>query len=136
MSLANIRSALETQLNTITPALATAWENVPFLPVAGTPYQSAYVLMATPVNAELGYGAPFTEQGIFQINLFYPLDQGAAAAMAQAELIRSAFPFAKSLVANGTIVTIIATPEVSPARAEDDRYLVPVKVRFQARIGG
>jgi hypothetical protein len=134
MSLAAIRSALETQLATITPALVTAYENAPYTPVAGTPYQAPYVLLAQPDNSEIGPG--FNDQGIFQVNLFYPKDAGPAAAQARAELIRTAFPFAASFVSGTTTVNITATPEVAPARAEDDRYLLPVKVRFRARTGG
>lgn len=133
MSLAAIRAALETKLKA-TLSIPIAWENAPYTPVAEQPYASACVLLTEPENIEIGPG--YTDKGIFQVSLFYPLDQGPAAALAAAEGIRAAFPFAASLTSGGSVVNIIATPEVSPARAEDDRYLVPVKVRFQARQGG
>lgn len=134
MSLAQIRVALETQLNSISPALATAWENAAYTPVADTPYQQVALLRAQPDNIEIGPG--FTDRGILQVNLFYPKDVGPGAAEARAELIRTAFPYASSFASGGVTVNIIATPEVAPARAEDDRFMVPVKVRFSARIGG
>ena len=132
MSLAAIRAALEQQLAAIAPAMQTAYENAPFTPTAGVPYQAAYLLPATPDNAEMGPG--FTDRGLFQVNLFYPKDAGPAAATARAELIRAAFPFAASLVSGGVTVNITATPEIGPARAEDDRFMVPVKVRWHARM--
>ena len=134
MTLAAIRSALETQLATITPPIDTAYENAPYAPVAGTPYQACYVLLAAPLNIEMGPG--FTDTGFFQVSLYYPKDKGPAAALARAEMIRTAFPFASSLTSGSTVVNIIATPEVGPARPDEDRFMVPVKIKFQSRTGG
>lgn len=133
MSLAAIRSALETQLKA-TLSIDIAFENAPYTPQAGVPYAQAFIMLAQPDNVEIG--PAFTDLGIFQVSLFYPQNAGSAAAVAAAESIRTAFPFRASFVSGGTIVNIIATPEVSPARAEDDRFLIPVKVRFQSRSGG
>lgn len=133
MSLAAIRSALETQLKSVL-SIDIAFENAPYTPKAGVPYAAAYVMLAQPDNAEIG--PAFTDYGIFQVSLFYPQNSGPAAALAAAELVRSAFPFRSTLVSGGFAVNIIATPEVAPARADGDRFLVPVKVRFQARSGG
>jgi hypothetical protein len=132
MSLAAIRSALETALAEIDPALATASENAPFTPVAGAPFQAVYLLPARPDNPEIGPG--YTERGLFQINLYYPKDRGSKEALVRAALIRTKFPFAASFASGGVTVNITATPEVAPARIEDDRYMVPVKVRWQSRI--
>jgi hypothetical protein len=133
MSLAAIRSALETHLVATLAGVDIAFENAPYTPVAGRPYAAAYVMLAQPDNAEIG--PAFTDLGIFQVSLFYPQNGGPAAAQAAAELIRTGFPFRSTLVSGGFAVNIIATPEVAPARAVDDRFLVPVKVRFQARGG-
>lgn len=132
MSLAAIRTALETALATVSPALATQWENTPYTPVVGTPYQAVYLLTATPDNREIGPG--YTEQGFLQVSLFYPLGTGAAAAVARAALIRAKFPFSATFASGGVTVIIKGTPEISPARIEDDRYLLPVRVRFEAHI--
>lgn len=134
MSLAAVRQALETQLATITPALATAFENVSYTPVAGVPYQQVTLLPAQPANIEMGAG--YTEQGIFQVNLFYPINGGPKDAQARAEAIRAAFPIGASFVAGGITTNIIATPEIGPARPDADRFMIPVKVRFQAQIYG
>ena len=134
MSLAAIRAALETQLATITPAISTAYENAPFTPVTGAAYQAVYLLTATPDNAEIGPG--YTEQGYLQVNLFYPLGTGPAAATARAALIRAAFPYSATFASGGVTVIVKATPEVGPARIEDDRYLLPVRIRFSAYVAG
>lgn len=124
-----VRVALEAALNAMNPALATAWENVAFSPPASTvPYQSAYLLLAEPDNAE--YGAGHREQGIFQITLCYPLQGGSAAAAARAELIRSTFYRGASFVKDGVTVSIVKTPEVAQGTTDGDRWTVPVKIRF------
>lgn len=132
MSLALIRAALETALAGMSPALATAYENVPYTPVTGTAYQAVYLLPAQPDNIEMGPG--YTERGILQVNLFYPKDQGPKDALARAALIRTTFAFANSFTSGDVTVNITATPEIAPARIEGDRYLVPVRVRWHARI--
>jgi hypothetical protein len=69
--------ALETRLAAIASPLATQWENALYTPISGTPYQQAYLLLAEPNNSEMG--RYYQEQGIFQINLRYPINVGAGA---------------------------------------------------------
>jgi hypothetical protein len=133
MSLLAIRQALEGALNAITPALTTAWENDELKPTAGQPYQQVTLMPAIPDNVEIGPG--YIEQGIFQANLFYPLGKGTKDVLDRAALIRAAFPFGASFpLTGGGSVNIIATPEIGPARPEDDRFMVPVRTRWRAHI--
>lgn len=134
MSLASIRSAMETALAGISPAVAIAYENQAYSPVPGTPYQRVTLLTAEPDNREIGPG--YTERGIFQVDLFYPEGTGPAAATARAALIRSTFAYATELTSGGVKVNIIATPEIGAARADGDRFHVPVKIRWHSRIAG
>ena len=130
MSLLAVRNALETALNAMSPSLATAWENSPYTPVSGTPYQRVYLLAAEPDNPEMGRHV--VERGFLQVSLAYPLDDGPGAAMTRAELIRSTFYRGAALTASGITTQIERTPEIAPAQIEDDRYVVPVRVRFFA----
>jgi hypothetical protein len=133
MSIVSIRAALQTKLNAMTPALATAWENAPYTPVEGTPYQAAYVMPASPENPTMGDGF-FRMVGIFQINLFYPLQAGTATAEARAELIKSTFERGTSMTSGGVTVVANKTPEISQGRADGDRWMIPVKIRWYADI--
>jgi hypothetical protein len=128
MSISAIRSTLESALDGMTPALATAWQNVPFTPVVGTPYQRASLLLAEPDNQE--FGASFQEQGFLQVDLCYPQSVGSNAVEARAELLRTTFKRGTSL---GSL-TITATPEVKPAYNDGDRYVIPVRIRFHTYI--
>lgn len=133
MSIVNVRAALETKLNGITPTISTAWENTPFEPQAGTAYQRVTLLAAAPDNPTYG-GSFYREQGILQIDLMYPLSDGTAAAAARAELIRAAFKRGTSMASGSVTVIIDKTPEVSSGRVEGERWCVPVKVRWYAGI--
>ena len=127
-----VRQALETALAANAGGVAIAYENVPYTPVPGTPYQAAYVLAAEPENIEIGEA--YTERGIFQINLFYPLNTGPGAAETRALAIRNAFARGASFTASGVTTHIERTPEIGPGRIEEDRYFKPVRARFYAHI--
>lgn len=131
MTIQALRTILETELAGITPAIATVYENGSYEPVAGTPYQSVFLMLADPSNPELS-GSFFQERGYLQINLRYPFGKGPKDADARAQLIRNAFPFGLSITANGITVTINRTPTRSPGAQDGDRYIVPVKIFFTA----
>ena len=133
-SLPAIRAALETQLASITPEIDTAWENVSFTPTVGVPYQQVTLLPAQPANLEMG--AAYTEQGLMQVNLFYPKNAGPVPAALRGEAIRAAFPIGASLSSNGITVNITNTTEIGPAQPDNDAFMIPVRIRWQARIGG
>jgi hypothetical protein len=133
MSLVAIRAALEVALASVSPAIATAWENKNYSPVADTPYQRVFLLPADPVNPEMSQRLT-REQGLLQITLAYPLDTGPAAAAARADLIRATFYAGRSFTASGVTVFVDGTPSILPAQIEDDRYVLPVRVRFYAHL--
>ena len=128
----NIRAALETALNGMSPTLSTAWENVAFVPVAGTAYQQVNILFAKPDNRE--FGNRHQELGYLQIKLMYPLQIGTSTIAARAELLRATFKRGNSFTSSGVTVMVTDTPEVSAGGVEGDRYAVPVKIRFVAQI--
>lgn len=133
MSALAIRAAFETALAAMTPAVTPAWENVSFAPVAGEPFQEVFILLAAPVDTELT-GRVFQQAGYAQVNLNYPIGNGPADATARAELIRSTFYRGRSLTASGVTTNVERTPEIMPGRTEEDRFVIPVKVRFFANI--
>lgn len=133
MSQVSIRAALETALNALAPAIATAWENVTFAPPASsTPYQAAFILFAEPENPEAG--AVRFERGIFQVNLLYPLKAGDSTARARAEMVRTAFYRGRSMSSGGVTVVVEKTPEAGQGTVSGDRWLIPVKIRFFAQL--
>ena len=133
MSTVSIRAALESALNAISPALATAFENANFKPPAeSVPYQIVHVLFARPDNQEIGRA--HQELGYLQVKLMYPIRTGSLAAMSRAELLRTTFYRGSTVTSGGVVVNIIETPEITPSGVEDNRYGVIVKIRFRSFI--
>ena len=129
MSIRNLRAALEVALNSISPSLATAFENVPFTPEQGTAYQRVNLLRAEPENPSIG--ASLTRSiGILQVTLCYPLGNGPQPAEDRAQAIVDAFARGASFTRGGVTVRITTTPTVGPAYVEADRYCVPVSIRY------
>jgi len=133
MPIASIRTALESQLNSITPAISLAWQNVPFTPVTGTPYAACFLMPATPDNPTLGDGF-YREQGLLQVSLFYPLQAGPQTAETRASLIRATFKRGTAMTSGSVKVLIDRTPEIGQGRVDDDRWMIPVKIRWSAGI--
>ena len=131
MSIVNIRAALETRLNAISPSLATAWESVPYTPVTGTPFQQVNLLLNEAENPTLGDGM-YRVTGFLQVLLCYPPGTGPKAASARAELIRNQFQRGLGLSSGGTDVLIDRTPTIAPAIIDGDRYRLPVTIYFSA----
>lgn len=117
----------------MSPALATVFENDPYTPVNGTPYQQANLLFAEPDNPTMDKAFK-REQGIFQVTLRYPINIGTATVNARAELIRTTFAAGTRFTSGGITVTVETTPQVAPGFKDGDRWAVPVKIRFYANI--
>jgi hypothetical protein len=133
MSNLAIRRAFETRLSTMSPALATQFENMDFPPVAAdTPYQRVSLLPAEPRNPETGTFAQF--QGVFSVVLAYPLKTGPAAAAARAEAVSAHFRRNLTLTADGVTVSVSRTPTVAAGFIDGARYLIPVSVRYHADV--
>ena len=132
MSIVAIRAALEVALNAMSPALSTAWENVAFAPVPGTPYQEVSAEGAEPENPE--WGSRHNEVGELLIELKYPLGVGTATIAARAELIRTTFYRGASFTSGGVTVLVVGTAHVRVGRAEGDRFVIPVAIPFSAQI--
>lgn len=132
MSQTLIRKALETRLAAM-PALATAYEGVDFTPVVGTPYQKAFLLPAAPDNSTQG-ASYYRELGVFQVTLCYPKGTGANAAQTRAELIKTQFKRATTMIESSLRVVVTNTPTISPGFIDGDRYCVPVSIYYQTDI--
>jgi len=132
MSVAIIRKLMETRLAAMSPALATAWENSTYTPVAGVPYQRVEFLRAEPETPTMDTFR--REIGIMQVTLMYPLNKGAGDAESRAELIRAQFPKALRLSGSGINVDFASSPHVMSGFRDEDRWAAPVRVRYFSNI--
>lgn len=133
MTYKNIQAALEKKLATITPALATAYENVPFTPVQNTPYQRVNLLPNA--TQDRAISADVREYlGLFQVTLCYPVGTGRGAAQARADAIDAAFKPVQRLTEGTTKVEIVESAQVATGFVDGDRWTVPVTIRYRAFI--
>ena len=129
----DIRTALEARLAAITSPLDTQWENTAYKPIADKPYQKVDLLLAEPVNPEMG---GYVQQGgIMQVMLRFPANSGTGAIATAAQAVRDWFYKGLTLAANGTTLTINRTPNIAAGGIDGDRYLTAVKIRFFSNSG-
>ena len=114
MSQVIVRQLLEQRLASLSPALATAWENNKFVRTLDAPHQVATLLPANSENPTMGGGSvQIREYGVLHVMLKYPVGTGAGAAQARAELLRSHFPRGLVLTSGNVRVSIHDTPSVA-----------------------
>lgn len=131
MTVATIRAALESRLNGMTPTLATAWENVPYSPTTGTPWQQVNLLVNTPVDHAINFDVG-EQRGILQVVLYYPEGVGSATAAARAQAVATRFAPPQTLTSGGTKVEILSTAHIGTARAVDEWYAIPVSIPWRS----
>ena len=132
MSTLLITEALETALNGMSPALATAWENIEFAPVVGTPYQRVWFMPFVVKTPEVTKSHQVVSY--FQIDLMYPELQGSGAVLARAELIKALFKKSSTFTNGGVTVTITEPPTIGSGSVDGDRWKVCVKIYYSAWI--
>lgn len=117
--------ALEARLLTMTPSLATVFENTDYDPGEGTAYQQVFHLPGDPINYP---GAREKLVGILQISLYYPQNAGAGAARERAKLVRAHFPPGLALPIGSVALRVTRTATIRAGRREGTRYRADVDV--------
>lgn len=129
MTYAITRKLIETRVNAYSTGFATAWENVPYSPVAGTPWQRVTLLPTIAENPTMGDGFR-RDPGLLEVLLFYPKNGGSQAALARAEVLLAAFKRGTALVDGTQRVLIDAHPYVSATPPDDSWFIVPVNIPY------
>jgi hypothetical protein len=130
-----IRVALENRLNALSPAISTAWENVEFLPVVGTPWQRVNILWASPDNTTLGCSRRF-ERGILQVTLHYPMNKGASTIDDRVNLLVAHFYRGLAMTNDGQTVRITSTPSRATLGDDGKFFKMAVSINFNAEVFG
>lgn len=131
-----IRKALESRLNTYatgrSPAIDVAWPNSGYTPTTGTEYLRPTLLPGRSRAATAGSSGQQFHQGIFQVDIFWPANEGSGGALSEADAIIDHFKRGTNLSASGFTVRIDDDVYVLPANVEPDWYQVPVNIGFYA----
>lgn len=135
MSTASIQIAFEKALVAMPMQIATAYENLAYKPIKGTPYQTANLVPSIPENPTFGDGY-YRENGVYRLRLFFPKEVGTKDARIHAERLRDYFPRGMTLQQDGLDIIIQRTPYISPGLILDDRYSLVVDIRYFASVFG
>lgn len=128
----NIRKAFEKRLITMPEGLGsakTAFENVPFTPIEGEPYQMSKLVPVEAENPTLGDDY-HREVGFYQVVLSYPKGKGVGAITTMADKIKSYFKRGTTLTEGTDKVIVEATPSVSSVYITDTRAELVVRIRY------
>lgn len=135
MSVAKIQSALaQAFLATgLFPETNIQQENVEFEAVSGEPWAALYFFPGQPTVATLGQHGDDRFDGFLQIDVNFPTNSGAGAALAMGDSLRTTFTAGARLSYSGQEVVIVNCG-CSQGRIVNGFYRVSVTVVFYAFV--
>jgi len=138
---ANIRTALDTQLATVTGIPATdTWgeENVGFKPAVGTSHLTRRLAFDPDVPLEAPASMTrILRSGVFEVRLKVPPLDGTDTVDALALAILQSFPYGKDLTSGATTLSIPRGSRRWGGGLDDDKawYVVLVEIRWELQVG-
>lgn len=129
----SIRAALETCLTTVSGLPAErSWENVSFQPPdPGTAWVEATVSWGPSIAITTGPSPTYRHEGLFAVDLHYPLGNGPALADAAADAVIAAFPVSLALLQSGVTTRIRFARRTGPGFRENAWFKAPVTIGWR-----
>lgn len=124
-----VQTALDTQLYTLNNDIDIAWENINYTPIKESPYLRPTVMMSP--SSLLNLDVLQLNEGIYQVDLFYPLEQGSGDLSSMADRIYDLFKSQQQIVSNDTTVYIKQISRTTPAIVEDAWFMASVEINFK-----
>lgn len=115
----------------LTPAHPIAWPNVSFTPPADSRYLRANELPSPTAGVSLAVDGANEYSGLFQIDVFGPLNTGSSAPKELAGAVVKHFKRGTRLDREGLRIDVMQA-SIGPALRDDPRWMVPVTVRYRA----
>ncbi len=100
----NIEAALNTKLSTLATSPPVQWPNSNYVPAQGTLFLRPTLLPATGALSTLA--GSYLQKGLYQIDIFCPLNKGIATLTSWLDAIYTLFSGTKTLTANSQNVFI------------------------------
>ena len=130
---ADISSALDSRLNTLTGQSPIAWENTAYIPVKDTLYLRPTILPALTIQAGLGTSGLDEYVGIYQIDIFAPAGKGRGEAEIKADAVADHFKRGTDLSKNGKTVRLGNVSRNSGIR-DEDRFIISISINYMAHV--
>lgn len=129
MTYGTIQSLLDDQLQTVSNLPTLQLENTANVGVAGQPFARATLLPRQATQLTVGINGSDSLGGLYQIDLFYPLNAGSAAANTMADAVCAVFGRGTILIEDDVRVVIRTASRLTAGRVEQF-YSVPVVVEW------
>jgi len=129
--LLEIKQAFEIKLNSINPTIATAYENAPFTPTNGVPYQEL-TLLPSYNDSEYINDKQYVSYGLVQITIKYPTTKGAKDVLDRVKLYMNNFVRGDTLTNGGINIKIKSTPIAVNLGTIGDRYVYAISINYKA----
>mgnify|MGYP003646012283 FL=1 len=130
---ADISSALDSRLNTLTGQSPIAWENTAYIPVKDTLYLRPTILPASTIQAGLGTSGLDEYVGIYQIDIFAPAGKGRGEAEIKADAVADHFKRGTDLSKNGKTVRLGDVSRNSGIK-DEDRFIISISINYMAHV--
>lgn len=127
----DIQAALHSHLNTMAGKPPIAWENSEYQPTAGTLFARPSLLPGESVQATLGTDGQDSNVGVFQVDIFGPIDLGHGETVAMADTIADHFKRGTYLTYNSRVIRIRSVSRGAAGR-DDNWYQIPVEINYIA----
>lgn len=125
-----VRALLDTQLTQVVDLPPVQKENTRFT-TGGTAWCRSTLMPGEPTALSVGLGGLNEHQGLYQVDVFTPQDDGTAEAGLVAAAVQEQFP--RGLILNsGGIQIHVRMAWQQPAYQVEDWYALPVVVRWVA----
>lgn len=126
-----IQSALDARLATVTglPELQTENKRVNRDGKSKTPFARGTLLPNQATQLTVGKNGVNTYSGLYQVDLFYPIDSGVTAANSMADAVMEKFVRGDTLTVGGITVHITISWREA-GRRDEPFYAVPVLVQW------
>lgn len=108
-----------------------AYENMGFTPTTGTLFLRPTVLPVDTIQSGLGTKGQELHDGIFQVDVFAPVDQSKAVALAEADAVANYFARGLVLTYNGVKVRI-GTASLGAGNREETWYQIPISINYHS----
>lgn len=126
---AEIQTALDERLATLSDAPAIAWENVRFEPVEGVAWIRPTNLPGGASSIGLENTSSNRTLGIYQVDVFTPAQQGPGAALALADRIAALFPKGQRIT-SGNSAVVLGVPAQDPGEPGGAWYRIAVLIPY------
>lgn len=126
---ASIHTALDTQLQTVVGLPALQLENTANVGKTGVAFSRATLIPSRSLPLNVGKNGSTQFSGLYQIDLFYPLNEGTANANAMVDTVVAAFPRGMLLSVSG-VITQVETAWREAASRIEQFYSAPVVVQW------